>query len=236
MSDAIRSLDFLLDGTNVCGWGQQTDANQFSLSPLMTLIVALRTLRGGKVLCIFDANTRFRLREVGQEHLYEELLRIPSTFVEVTGGIRADDFLLQEANQSHCQIISNDRYRDYQSRYPWLAKEKMLVKGGILAGKIAIPHLELSIPISPSPDKLLPPLKHCLEPEYDTKHAAIEKAWIDPIACKDSKWGVGLHAAFTLRGYRKAKCALVFRFYDATQRSLRSRQQITVTICEVCLG
>src|SRR5436309_81324 len=107
---------FLIDGTNVCGWGKANRSDPLDLLPVLTLASELRRVRGDKFLCLFDASTRYKLMP-GQDKCLNELLKFKDYFAEVTGGMRADDFLLHEAEKSGLSVITNDRYRDYQSKY-----------------------------------------------------------------------------------------------------------------------
>jgi hypothetical protein len=70
----------------------------------------------------------------------------------VPAGIRADDFILQMAEKSNCDVISNDMFRDYEMRYPWVRADGRVKKGAVIPqhsnGKkiqdiLSIPNLEI---------------------------------------------------------------------------------------------
>jgi hypothetical protein len=98
--------------------------------------------------CFFDANTHHHLREGGDgdgEHeLYRRLLAgAPDSFVEVPGRIRADEFILQRAHEDQCPIISNDQFREYAGKYPWLSDSRRLIKFVVSRERIAIPQMSI---------------------------------------------------------------------------------------------
>jgi hypothetical protein len=116
------TLDRLIvvDGLNLlrsCRWifdGMQT--------LLATLLEASR--RASDVLCVFDANTPFVLKDANAPKLlatYQTLLDDHGDFfIQSTGGTRADDLLLAEAHDCYGKVVSNDRFRNYQERYRWV--------------------------------------------------------------------------------------------------------------------
>lgn len=144
-----REIDYLIDGTNVCQWHEP-----ISLVYLLFLLTELITSQK-KFFCIFDANTRFSLgkTEKLQREAYEFLLKEHTDyFDEVTGGIKADDFILHRANKQFLCIISNDRYRDYLDKFKWLQKPERLVKGKVMGGFLTVPDLSINIEIEDNLD------------------------------------------------------------------------------------
>ena len=131
---------YLVDGLNVCNWTKTP-----SLAPLLTLLIELK-LHGNQFLCIFDANTRFVLEDLGERDKYEQLLHKYDCFGEVPGGTQADDFLLYRAHKTGDAIVTNDQYRDqkYRERYKWLRSvSPRLCKGMVLGGFLILPELDV---------------------------------------------------------------------------------------------
>jgi hypothetical protein len=131
---------YLIDGLNVCNWPTTT-----SLAPLLTLMIELKR-QGHQFLCIFDANTRFVLEDLGERDKYEHLLNKYDIFGEVPGGTQADDFLLYRAHKTGDAIVTNDQYRDqkYRERYKWLRSvSPRLCKGMVLGGFLILPELDV---------------------------------------------------------------------------------------------
>lgn len=150
---AIRSGDTLLiDGANVM---RSYDEGRVSLAVLLTIILVLLK-RGVSFFCIFDANTRYVIREsesAGDEQAYARLLKeLPKHFAEATGGISADEFLLVRADKRDACILTNDRFTsskgDYSSRFPWVtsARER-LIKGKLMGDEVTIPSLRIDVPV-----------------------------------------------------------------------------------------
>lgn len=77
-------------------------------------------------------------------------------FAEVTGGIRADEFILLQADKFQAKIISNDRFRNYQRQYPWLkVEDERLIKGGIAGGNLTVPGLKLVLSLRSNISELI---------------------------------------------------------------------------------
>ena len=111
----------VIDGLNVI-YGTPSHQNP----NLMNLLGLLFALQKHKLTfkCFFDASTPFKLSEAGRTDEAEAYRQFcfgyPDTFIEVPARNQADRFLLQYANHTRSQIISNDCFRDYNEKYPWL--------------------------------------------------------------------------------------------------------------------
>lgn len=143
---------YLIDSTNVCR--SFLGPQDVSLLPLLCL--ANHLVRStATIICLFDANTFYVIDEAGKHAeaaLYRRLLKeFPSIFIEVPGGMQADDFILRRANTLNCSIITNDQYNKpadgYRGKYPKLfTRPELLIKGKVVAGAITLPALNLDIP------------------------------------------------------------------------------------------
>jgi Ricin-type beta-trefoil lectin domain-like/Zc3h12a-like Ribonuclease NYN domain len=146
IGEEIAESMFFIDGSNICQWEKPVN-----LSVLLTLLIELRK-QGKEFLCIFDANTRYILSRQGlknDRNVYEQLLReFSKLIIEVPGRTRADDFLLKRADTSKSNIISNDQFRNYHSRYKWLHSEPhRLFRGTVVGNYLTIPELEIDTQI-----------------------------------------------------------------------------------------
>lgn len=144
---------FLLDGTNMLYWDKYR--NGVSLQHVLNVTEYLQNA-GKKFVVYFDASTPhiLRRRSPNDEGRYDDLLKnAPDNFRQVPAGTRADDILLIEADQNpQAVILSQDRYRDYEEQYHWLADKKRVVPGMVFSDKIVFPEINLIIPVS-DPEK-----------------------------------------------------------------------------------
>ena len=171
------TIDYIIDATNVCNWhvankGVRSNSSRnnehnanVSLDTLLKLVNVLikhnRTFQ-----CIFDANTSYNLPEE-ELKIYNYLLSdYKEKFYQVTGGIKADAFVLSFASNYSSKVISNDNFNDYQSSYPWVkrdAKPQRLFKGGIpmVAGMkhLILPDLAINEAINESTENLFNQLR-----------------------------------------------------------------------------
>lgn len=134
---------FLLDGTNILHW----DSKRSGLT-LHWLLLITRGLsaRGHRWQVFFDASTPYRVRPEERKK-YDALLRCdPEHFIQVPAGTRADDFLLVSADSMPGSLIlSNDRYNDHVSKYPWVKDHSRIIPGMVLNGFVFFPKLSLKI-------------------------------------------------------------------------------------------
>lgn len=144
--------NYVVDGTNVIRNFVSTP-DSASLAVLLTLLTALKA-RGFEFVCVCDAKTRHDLRDFDSqkeaEKIYTDLIsRKGSALAEAPGGQRADDYILEYAQRESCAVLSNDRFRDYASKFPWLITDAdaRLVKGRALFGTLTIIPLEISCPV-----------------------------------------------------------------------------------------
>ena len=108
---------YFIDATNICHWGKE-----MSLQVLLQLL--LEILRKKQTFfCIFDANTSYYIPD-NEKKIYKKLLEHTDRFYQVSGGKRADDFILELANRHGSAVISNDNYSDPKySKYKWKERE-----------------------------------------------------------------------------------------------------------------
>lgn len=152
---------FLIDGLNVC-FSCTDRRSKVSLESLLMLLLELRRQERSFV-CFFDANAFFRFRDDGTERshiVYNKLIdRFPKQFCKVPAGKKADDFILLRAHKSGNKIISNDQFKQYADKYPWVRNGEKLIKGGVLSGHLMFPDLKIDIPLRADLDTMFEELK-----------------------------------------------------------------------------
>jgi hypothetical protein len=167
-NDKIRGKTFIVDGSNIVRFCTHKQGH-ISLEGLLSVLLEIRR-QEGDFICIFDANTYFELGKKGKKgsEIRYAMLKdlLPDEFIEVPGGKKADDFIFPQAEKSGQLIISNDRFKDYRDKYPWLNKEdECLFKGRVMRGYFEIPDLDLSIPVRKDLSKMTDELiNQCKQP------------------------------------------------------------------------
>jgi len=132
----ISDKTVVFDGSNIYHFGLENNVGKKALA---TLISALRS-EGYRIVCFFDANIFFTLRENGafqkenKRFSIDILQRIfgldASEVYVVPKGIQADRFVVETL--SHLPIsfaVTNDRFRDYETSYDFLTKDNQWRKG-----------------------------------------------------------------------------------------------------------
>ena len=110
----------VVDGLNLIYAGFEQRPN---LTKLLAILVELKRIKCD-FICFFDASTYWHLADLPSDcdkrTYYALVSQFPNIFVPVPGGKRADDYILAYANRHNLRVLSNDCYREYIERYPWL--------------------------------------------------------------------------------------------------------------------
>ena len=115
-----KQMTYYIDATNVCYW---YDTTVPTLRVLLKLLILLKKEKNASFYCIFDANTTHKLHPDERE-IYIHLLEHKNYFHQVSGGKRADDYILELADIYDAPVISNDNYSDDKyDRYAWKHRE-----------------------------------------------------------------------------------------------------------------
>jgi cold shock CspA family protein len=154
-----KNTTFFIDGTNLCYW---QDTTQPSINVLLELLCILKKDKDFSFYCIFDANTHYKL-PLEQREAYQKLLEYKEYFYQVTGGKKADDFILELADSYSAPVISNDNYNDpHYSKYRWKERDftpKRLFMGEVIPLKgnthLIVSDLDIHIKVNNSTEELL---------------------------------------------------------------------------------
>ena len=146
---SLTSGAYIVDGLNIAR--SYLHNQPASLSVLLSLLLAIRE-RGWSFLCVFDATAPHVFREqIGPdaESAYRTLVHdYRDWFVQVPARTAADDYILDHSHSTGMPTISNDQFKQYWSRYPWIETEpERRVPGMVIAGHIKIVQLGITVPI-----------------------------------------------------------------------------------------
>lgn len=118
---------FVIDGNNIA----RLDGGELDLAAVRSLACFLLS-RGDNVRVYFDANIGM-LISGGKNHLgsadLAEMLGISEGVVSIVpGGSLADEWILLFADEHGAVVLSNDRFRDFEDKYPFIAEKDRLLK------------------------------------------------------------------------------------------------------------
>jgi hypothetical protein len=119
----------VIDGANVA-YEERSGGGKPKLSNLLKVRRELEE-RGCEAVIIVDASLKYDIDD--QEQL-ETLIR-SQQIRQVPAGTDADFFIIQFADQLDALMVTNDRYRDYAERFPWIPERRlpyMIVKGEVV--------------------------------------------------------------------------------------------------------
>lgn len=131
----------LIDGNNIFHFGL---AHKIGATPLWAIALSLRA-EGYRIVCFFDANIYHTLDDNSelnnpqdrhsQEMLKEVFTLHPNEIYIVPSSQQADKFIIETLRHLPISfVVTNDRFRDYKSRNPFLAKNERWRKGVTIEG------------------------------------------------------------------------------------------------------
>ena len=123
----------LVDGSNVIHWAGETP----SLEPLRALLAELQG-QGHRPGVVFDANVGYKIgtRYMRDADMARLLDLAERHVIVVPRGTQADEYLLRAAREMGAKVVTNDRYRDWEDRFPEVRQPNFLVRVGYRGGAI----------------------------------------------------------------------------------------------------
>lgn len=136
---------YVVDGLNVI---RSVDSRKdASLGVLLTMLLGMKA-KGLDFACLFDASTPHILHEIAEpdsKQIYRHLIKkLPEQFLEVPAGTKADDYILDYAHTKNVPIVSNDRFKDYFSKYPWVANKDRRIPAKVIVSTLKVLALGIS--------------------------------------------------------------------------------------------
>lgn len=148
---------FVLDGTNIALLhGPRRPELRYVLAVAHHIVD-----NAGVVSCFFDANTRYLFRDKREEQqaCFKRLTTEEpwaNFFQIVPSGTQADPWILAQAKKHHCEVISNDRFKDRARAHRWIWKRR---HGLLLSNdRLQLPSLNVSLELLSQPEDYLPGL------------------------------------------------------------------------------
>ncbi|SOC12826.1 NYN domain-containing protein [Rhodobacter maris] len=123
----------LIDGSNVMHWRDNTP----SLEPVIEIVAPLQAA-GFRPGVVFDANAGYKLEgRYRDDAVLARRIGLPEAQVLVVPkGQPADPTLLAAAREFDARIITNDRFRDWETDHPELRLPGRLIRGGYRNGRL----------------------------------------------------------------------------------------------------
>lgn len=118
----------VIDGANVA-YEEKSGGGKPKLSNLLKVRGELEE-RGFDTIIVIDASLKY---EIDDQHQLEKLIA-SQQIRQVPAGTDADFFILEIADTCGARIVTNDQYRDYKERYPWIPERRlpyMIVNGEV---------------------------------------------------------------------------------------------------------
>ena len=119
----------IIDGANVA-YEERSAGGRPKLSNLLKVRRELEE-RGFEAIILVDASLKYDIDDQTQL----ESLIASQQVRQVPAGTDADFFIIQLAEQLDARIVTNDRYKDYAERFPWIPERRlpyMIVKGEVV--------------------------------------------------------------------------------------------------------
>ncbi len=119
----------VIDGANVA-YEERSAGGKPKLSNLLKVRGELEE-RGFEAVILVDASLKY---DIDDQTQLEAMIQSQQVR-QVPAGTDADYFIIQLAEQLNARVVTNDRYKDYTDRYPWITDHRlpyMIVKGEVV--------------------------------------------------------------------------------------------------------
>lgn len=119
----------MVDGSNVAH-EEATSSGKPRVSNLVAMQAALEA-DGYEPTIIVDATLRHDIDDPDQLEAFLDGGRIH----QAPAGTAADGFVLQQADELDCRVVSNDTFEPYRERYGWIEDPRlpyMIIDGNVL--------------------------------------------------------------------------------------------------------
>lgn len=131
-SSTKAKIRVIVDGSNVMYWGGEP--SQVVLSGVITSLKS----KGFAPYVIFDANVGYKL---GNRYLDDApmatLIGLPAAqVIVVEKGVAADEWILTVATEQNLRIVSNDRFRDWKEKFPFVGHKGRVIRGDWVSGNV----------------------------------------------------------------------------------------------------
>jgi len=125
-------ISVIVDGSNVMFLGGEP-----SQLVLRRVIDSLKS-KDFAPYVIFDANVGYKLgdRYLDDAPMAKLIGLSPRQVLVVEKGVSADERILQVAMEQNLRIVSNDRFRDWTTRYPIVRKNGRMIRGDWVSGNV----------------------------------------------------------------------------------------------------
>ena len=114
----IQNRKVVLDGSNVAHNSQGRADSKPLTNNLLLMVRELKKRGFEEVKVISDASLKHRLLDAGGI----SQLKKECTYLEAPANITADVFIIQFVKKEHCLIVSNDTFREWKMKDPWVAE------------------------------------------------------------------------------------------------------------------
>lgn len=137
----ISDRKIYLDGSNVAYASKDRAAGiKPRYQNILNMVGKLRSLRFVEIYVIADSSLR---HAVSDPQLYNQVKSLVK-YVEAPSHTSADEFLLQKVKQENCYLVSNDTFKDWMFKDPWIANniDRVRVPFMIINNEVTVPMLE----------------------------------------------------------------------------------------------
>ncbi len=122
----------IVDGSNVMHWGG--DPSVKALQAVIGSLIARRL----EPFVVFDANVGYKLsdRYLDDAPMAEMIGLSADRVLVVEKGVSADERILAMAREHDACVVSNDRFRDWTVKHPWVRKKGRMMRGTYRNGAV----------------------------------------------------------------------------------------------------
>ena len=137
----ISDKKIYLDGSNVAYASiDRSTGIKPKYQNILLMASKLKSLHFAEIYVIADSSLR---HAVTDSHLYEKV-KNSIKYMEAPSHTSADEFLIQKVKYENCYLVSNDTFKDWMFKDPWIANniDRVRVPFMIINNEVSVPMLE----------------------------------------------------------------------------------------------
>jgi hypothetical protein len=137
----VSDKKIYLDGSNVAyASAERSSGIKPKYNNILLMANKLKSLHFAEIFVIADSSLR---HAVTDSHLFDRV-KNSIKYLEAPSHTSADEFLLQKVKYENCYLVSNDTFKDWMFKDPWIANniDRVRIPFMIINNEVSVPMLE----------------------------------------------------------------------------------------------
>lgn len=114
----LKDRNIVIDGSNIAHNSNGNDKSKPYYSNIIKVVLFLKQKGFTEITVMTDASLRHRVADADNLNQLKSL----AEYLEAPKETQADIFIISHVKKNHCQLVSNDNFRDWKLKDSWVAQ------------------------------------------------------------------------------------------------------------------